>query len=242
MNTELVRLPTEPTQDLMLTAPTMMAPSLMGGHTDRAPNLSENTTRQEDVYHYYKLWRQFDSFTITPDSIGRLSSYTNTYSNLLTHFGTFGMLGRAGVKWDLEFRVQVFSSSCQQGALAITKLPISKGDFNTYGLKYGNSPIDTDLPSFYTQYNTQIVPFGKDQEIIVPFPWTFIYPYFLFSNPKQYNSILSEALHIYVFDSLNVVEGGHNSLQVNVQMRCSNIEFIGSSWSSKKGMGVLVIE
>lgn len=235
------RLPSEFTQDIPLTNPQMMTDAVMGIHKDKAPNLSESTTKQEDVYHYYKLWRKYKSVRIAPNQNIEFEYY-NTHNEFLKTFGNFGAVGRTGKRFVLEFRIQIFSSSTQQGAIMISTIPFNEyvlGEFYR-DFHWGSRPGLTDT-TFLMQYNTKIVPLGQDTEIYVELPFDCIYP-FLIPGMKMFDEYRLNSLVITTFDTLKVVETAVNTCDVVIWVRCKEIEFVGSQWSTADSMGDLVHE
>lgn len=215
-----------------------------------------NQSVEETILSFYAKWRFQQSISLSTSSTGNIYSEYVQLSTLfdMTDFsipsvGSFIANGSeyiqrtyVGVKFDMEYKFTLYSSSQQQGALIFYYFPgfsistanadpiISYTANQTSNKFFTNGDPLGGIPStvLNNQLPHKIISFGAETELIMTVPYLTKYDFIPIQNWPIQDSW--GAIRVDVFDPLVVRSGTYDTVTVRVERRATNISFIGPSF------------
>lgn len=211
-----------------------------------------NDTRSENLQSFASKWRYYRNNLIeTSSAIGvgarfyasladyaAISTVGNPLLSTVTERNLYDF-AHAGIRFDVEYKFTIYSSSQQQGALIFSYYPGMAGSGQGYSEEYErlNGPIygstgidyDEDTRSNWMQIPYKIVSFGGETEVVMTIPFSTKYD---FICPRTYPYTASWGhIQMKVFDPLVVKSGTYDKVHIRVERRLVDVKMIGPNFN-----------
>lgn len=210
-----------------------------------------NDQKIETIESFVSKWRFYESKIIETSSSGVVGTWWSSlrdYRHIATignpHLSDAGMFSdyaHAGIRFDLQLKFTIYSSSQQQGALIFvywpgmcTRTHSPFTNTNLLGLDgpiYGEKKPDLNYETIetYLQLPYKVVAFGGETEVVMTIPFSSKYD---FIPTRNYHVDAAwGCIQMAIFDPLVVKSGTYDKVNIRVERRIVNLKLVGPNYN-----------
>lgn len=235
------------------------------GEITTSHDKTTNDYKQESILSFYSKWRLVSNKVIDTSTDGVID-YFNANLELLWHHCSLGnpsysrtntgavnfftQRAHVGVRFDVNYKFTIYSSSQQQGALYFAYSPalFNKNGFvdscesilymqkgKTISVQELNVSNPT-LKESYLQLPYKVVAFGGETEVLMTIPFLMKYDY---ADTKMIpDGFTWGQIIVGIFSPLVVRELTYDKVTLRTDVSFSNVEFVGPNFKTDQtGMG-----
>lgn len=243
-------------QDVEVIDPVNITP--LGGIPSTSKDTQSNDSKQESLESFLSKWRYHSTDLVETSSTGRIGVWswnTNYFRQNCIGFplteqtpAVITNMHRGayiGVRFDIEYKFTIYSSSQQQGALIFAIWPImySRSDrmanifhvantepiYDDQGLVRALRPAELTL-SDLTQLSHKVVLLGATTEIIIKLPYLSKYDFLPLAEWDEGMALSSIVCN--VMEPLKVRSGTYDKVTIRTEYRFTNVKYVGPAFSN----------